>query len=123
MSLKLRTEFLKTSRSLIGMGWKTPNTYGCDFGQPGPYPAVYLFLNVVGFEAARVLYVGMSRSVSDRLAGHPVMREILDRDPEYVQTWFKPTDVSDLRAVEKSYIEMFDPPLNVHHRPRSWWAT
>jgi hypothetical protein len=107
------------SEQLASDDWRTPNTYCKLFRAPSDEPAVYMFIGFRDFPERDVLvsYVGMSKRLSQRLAGHPVLAEV-SKTFGYVQTWFKPTEAEQLREIELSYIRKFDPPWNVQGRRR-----
>lgn len=113
------TDFQKLRASLVTDGWVSPDTY-CNFYAPiSKKPAVYLLMLVdrESFSQALVAYVGMSGSLANRLAKHPVQREIAC-ESHAVFRWFKPTSTQKLRQVESEYIKKFDPPWNIIGRPR-----
>lgn len=101
-------------------GWQTENTYCNHFGEPPPNPGVYLFLHVdldllAKPRPQRVLYVGMSKNIRNRVSGHEVLREVRDL---YVQKWHKSVPANELRKIEKQLIQKFNPPFNIIHRKR-----
>lgn len=104
---------------LVGDGWKTPDTYCNCFSRITNRPAVYLFLLVdrATYDMGMVAYVGMSKKLSQRLTGHPVLGEIQDTG-HWAMRWFKPVGECDLRQVEAKYITQFDPPWNINGRHR-----
>jgi hypothetical protein len=112
-------------RGLFGDGWRTPNSYGCEFAEAKNWPAVYLFLmhakekdtNFPDFDKAIVAYVGMSRRLKMRWKNHSVLNE-LDATDHYIQRWFFRVDKNDLREIEAELIRRFDPPWNIQGRPR-----
>lgn len=112
-------------RHLVDSGWMTPNTYDCCFSVPTTGPAVYLFLlhgmceedGFPDFDRAFVAYVGMSKRLMNRWAGHPILREI-EEPGRYIQKWFRPTPASDLRSEERLLIQSFNPPWNIQGRKR-----
>lgn len=112
-------------RSLVDEGWRTPNTYDNYFENPIDGPAVYLFLlhgwdarhDFHDFETAMVAYVGMSKRLKRRWEKHPILREI-EISRQYLQKWFRPTQLSHLRADEHNLIQMFNPPWNIQGRKR-----
>lgn len=112
-------------RQLVSSGWKTPNTYDNCYSPPIDGAAVYLFLlhardttdGFHDFDSAIVAYVGMSRRLQQRWAGHEVLREIQSIG-NYVQQWFLPTRRADLRTNEAILIKKFDPPWNIQGRER-----
>jgi hypothetical protein len=104
----------------MGEGWRTPNTYTSRFfGVPDDSPAVYMFLlyDQESFTKAFVGYVGMSKRIARRLDGHPILSE-LNQTSFWPMRLFKPTPVVDLRRVELSLIQKFDPPWNIQGRKR-----
>lgn len=107
------------SKQLADDCWRTPNTYCKLFKAPSAEPAVYMFIGFRDFPERDVLvsYVGMSKRLSERLSGHPILSEISETF-SYIQTWFKPTELKKLRETELSYIQQFDPPWNVQGRRR-----
>ena len=112
-------DFRSLCRDLREDCWRSPDTYCKDFAKIADMPAVYMFLLVdsCAFDKALVAYVGMSKRLSQRLSGHPVLAEI--ETPGYwSMRWFKPVTASALRSVEASYITKFDPPWNIMGRPR-----
>lgn len=106
-------------RRLVCEGWVTPNTYCNCFGELIDGPAVYLFLSYRRheYDQAIVSYVGMSRRLEQRIAGHNILPQ-LDKHDLWTMVWFKRTPVHALRAVERDHIERFDPPMNVIGRTR-----
>lgn len=119
------TDAVALRRSLVGGGWKTPNTYDNCFSEPIDGAAVYLFLlhgwdmqdGFHNFDRSLVAYVGMSKRLSQRWSGHPVLRDI-EATGRYVQRWFFPTDACDLRVHESELIRTYDPPWNIQGRKR-----
>ena len=104
---------------LVRDGWKTPNTYGGEFGEIPSAPGVYLFAvvdtslsdenpDISGF----VAYVGMSKNLIKRLACHPVKAK-LNKLNLFCHAWFKPEQESALRETERKFIRAFDPPFNL----------
>ena len=118
-------EARKLRRSLVGDGWKTPNTYDNCYAEPISDAAVYLFLlhgwdsrdDFHDFESSLVAYVGMSKSLSRRWKSHPILREI-EATGRYVQKWFLPVREDDLRDQERDLIKKYDPPWNIQGRSR-----
>lgn len=110
--------FIEWRDAMGADGWRTPNTYGRDYGQITNIPAVYLF-NIMDMDgwAHMVAYVGMSTNLQQRITGHPILSEITVPG-RYVQTWFKPTPRDQLRQVERSYIQQFNPPWNIVGKKR-----
>lgn len=111
--------WLPIRNCLIQGGWKTPNTYGNEFGEIDSFPAVYLFAAVdLSFGGDRseisgfVAYVGMSKRLADRLASHPIKAK-LNKHEWFIQTWFMPEKEPLLRETERRFIRAFDPPFNL----------
>ena len=104
---------------LAKSGWRTPQCYSKEFDAPGDFSAVYAFLLVDPweFKRARPAYVGMSKNISQRWSGHPILAELEDLGP-WVQKWFIRVDECELRSVEAENISRFDPPWNVIGRKR-----
>ncbi len=119
------TETTPLRQSLIDDGWGTPDTYDRCYSELINMSAVYLFLlydwdNVNqfnNFDKSMVAYVGMSKTLKNRLTKHPVLREIAE-SRNYVQRWFRPAREEALRAEELSLIQKFDPPWNVQGRTK-----
>lgn len=104
---------------MVSDGWKTPDTYNNHFDMPGLFPAVYLFalFDPDRFDKALVAYVGMSKQVSARWAGHNILPEL--RESQYwPQRWFKRVKPAQLRVEEARLIQAFDPPWNIIGRRR-----
>ena len=119
------TDAQKASALLVDEGWLCPDTYSKDFSPIIDKPAVYLFqlYNTEDFSFTKALfaYVGMSTRLKFRLSRHEILRQIQDQYswPYYwLCRWFKPTKIDDLRAVEQSYIERFNPPWNIQGKHR-----
>lgn len=104
---------------LEGDGWKTPDTYCRAFDYQSDFSAVYLFLLVDQYDylSASPAYVGMSTNLAQRWSGHPILNDI-DMNGVWVQRWFLRVPHTDLRSVENSYIQKFDPPWNISGRKR-----
>lgn len=105
--------------TLADDGWKSPDSYGNDFAEPGEISAVYLFMavNMDDMTEFHVAYVGMSKRLASRWAKHPTLREIKKGD-FYIKRLFKPTPEDKLRTIERHYIQKFDPPWNLAGRVR-----
>lgn len=107
--------YCTTRADLIKEGWRTPNTYGGhEYQEPGEFSAVYLFLavDVVDTETCEPLYVGMSQNIVARWRAHPTLREV-QQQFRYVQKWFLPVEIAELRHVERQQIQRFNPPWNI----------
>ncbi len=116
----LWTDARKASALLVDDGWFCPDSYTKYFSPIIDESAVYLFqlynAEDLSFTKALFAYVGMSTRLKFRLSGHEILRQIQDQYswPHYWPCrWFKPTKIDDLRAVERSYIERFNPPWNI----------
>lgn len=108
-------------------GWRTPDSYRW-FESPPDAPGIYLFLRISGlFEpdkrASRVMYVGMSTCIAQRLTGHPIPPQIrLDQSHEMLATWFRRFPANQIRAREREHIRRFKPPFNIIGRaPGDEW--
>lgn len=90
-----------------------------NYGDIGDFPAVYLLAAVETYSFLRAMigYVGMSTRLEQRLTNHPIF-ELIQESDFYCQAWFKPTPAHELRDVERSLIQKFDPPWNISGRPR-----
>lgn len=106
-------------KALVADGWFTPDTYSNCFEPISDISAVYLFLVIDQpmYQRGFVAYVGMSKRLEQRLAGHSVLSESR-RTGHWPMRWFKPTRRADLRIVEREYIARFDPPWNIIGRKR-----
>jgi hypothetical protein len=100
-------------------GWRSPNAYCAAFDCLDDFPSVYLFsaIDPMGFKRGVVGYVGMSKRLATRISGHPI-RPLIEKTGLYVQTWFKPCPIDQLREVERELIKRFDPPWNIAGRNR-----
>ena len=122
LAMPLWTDAQKTRKLLVDEGWFCPDSYQC-FSPVIDESAVYLFLlyHTEDFTKALFAYVGMSTRLKFRLCRHEILRQIQDQYswPYYwLRRWFKPTKIDDLRAVEQSYIERFNPPWNIQGKHR-----
>lgn len=94
--------------------WKTPNTYGSNFGSPSNNPGVYLLVKTeidiikqtISYE---ILYVGSSKKLYERFKNHEVFR-FLKQVHEYVQFYFLHT--LDYLETEKKLIKQIQPKHN-----------
>ena len=109
----LWTDAQKARKFLVDDGWFCPDSYKC-FSPVIDESAVYLFLlyHTEDFTKALFAYVGMSTRLKSRLCGHEILRQIQGQF-YWPCRWFKPTKIDDLRAVERSYIERFNPAWNI----------
>jgi excinuclease UvrABC nuclease subunit len=114
------TPLHRLTTSLAREGWRTPDSYTGCFGSIPDSSGVYL-LDCVDLELykSKIYYVGQARSLVRRLNGHEILA-LLRRHPAgfFVRRWFRLFDVAELRKVERSYIEFFDPPYNIIGRLR-----
>lgn len=108
-------------------GWKNPAAWDCDFADLPKGPGIYVIVrpSIVRDRRARMgeriiyklLYVGMSKNLAQRLQNHPVKRSF-DLANDYVQVWFIRVPPTKLRRKEKALIQEFHPPYNSQHRLR-----
>ena len=111
-------DFVRWRTFIEADGWLTPDTYGKEFAWFTNIPAVYLFNRIdMNDWSFVVAYVGMSTNLLQRMTGHPVLAEVAESGL-YVQRWFKPTPREKLRAVERQYIQKFNPPWNIIGKKR-----
>jgi excinuclease UvrABC nuclease subunit len=100
--------------------WFTPNTYDSDFAPLPARPGVYLLVRTAWYPkwSQRVLYVGMSRNLRQRLLAHPVWAECEQQNGKFdcVRVYFRTCPSSSLRRVEKALIRLFHPGYNLQHR-------
>jgi len=115
--------------------WKTPNSYGEEYQKLPSAAGIYLLAlcsfrrNKKTFKASvrhKVLYVGQSTNIANRIESHPVLRELKERFDkrlesylgfDYVIVFFKEFKDS-LRRIEAEYIQGFNPPYNIQGRRR-----
>ena len=118
--------FSEIRDSLECGGWKTPDTYCKCFECPDEFSAVYLFLMVpldeLGMKDApcAIAYVGMSKNLSQRWCGHPILKEIR-RDDHYVQRWFLRCEEPELRKLEADLIATLNPLWNISGKRRGFY--
>ena len=109
---------------LIVEGWQTPQTYSNHFSYVPEDSGIYAFIRIQGLRVdepmeATVLYVGMSRCLAKRVAGHEILRKIReDLGDPYVQTWFRCYSVETIREAERKHIQRFRAPYNIVGRVR-----
>lgn len=99
-------------------GWRTPNSYCEDFAVPPTRQGVYAFVYAPTMpnQAPRVLYVGMSKNLKQRLSNHPTHVECSKRF-DFVRIHFKEMS-GDIRKWERILIKSFNPPYNLQNRVR-----
>lgn len=107
------------ANDLVGDGWVSPDTYSNSFSPVTNRPAVYLFLlhETNTYRRAMVAYVGMSRTLLQRLSDHNILPD-LHATGYWPMRWFKPVRTDSLRTVERAYIEKYDPAWNIIGRRR-----
>lgn len=96
--------------------WRTPQSYGPLFEPLPESGGIYAFVSVKflnNFSKIRrkILYVGMSQNIKKRVGNHPTLRKIHKRF-DYICIYFLKHD-SDLRMLERYYIQKFNPPYNI----------
>lgn len=100
--------------------WLTPNTYDQNFCEPGGRGIYLLAKRTVLHEKRKVkfkiLYVGMSLNLRQRLARHEVLTELKGRFDDVVIFFQNHSD--DLRNLERHFIHYFNPPYNTIGRKR-----
>ena len=103
---------------LIKDGWKSPNTYGGEFGVVPCSAGVYLF-TITDMSYSKpmkwgglVAYVGMSKNLSKRVSAHPTKRKI-DKLDLSLKVWFLPACADQIRDLERDLIRRFNPPWNL----------
>lgn len=112
---------------LLEQGWATSDTY-CNHFKPIPdAPGVYLFecLDFDNFfKSLGIVYVGQAKRLVRRLefSAHEVLKEIYGDDSRnwWIRRWFKEFPAEQLRTVERSYIEFYDPPFNIVGKRRGF---
>jgi hypothetical protein len=109
----------KLNEALDSDGWLSPDTYCKNFAVAENITAVYMFLAVDMDDMTRfhIAYVGMSTALKNRWATHQTLREI-KRTGWHVKRLFKPTPAAELRAVERGYIQKYNPPWNISGKAR-----
>ena len=112
-------KYVKIKQSLIGDGWKSPDTYDSYFAPIKQISAVYLFLLLDSdtYDNAIVAYVGMTTQLKTRMSGHEMIGA-LDIKGYWPMRWFKPIAGDDLRDTESHYIKKYDPPWNISGKSR-----
>lgn len=115
----LFTDARGIAQSLIGEGWRSPDTYAQYYAPLVSGPALYLFLlyEQREYRAGLVAYVGMSTKLRQRLENHEV-HAALQMPSVWPMRWFKPMPSGQLRAAELRYIKRFNPPWNIVGRRR-----
>jgi|GEM_PF-2339160 len=121
--MKKREKRDDITRRLVLEGWQTPHTYSNHFAPIPDAAGVYalvVFPDFLEFKAPPVIgYVGKSRHLCRRLAGHPVVRLITKEDPDcIVQQWFLELAADRITTAEVDLIRRFNPPYNLQHRCR-----
>ena len=105
-------------QQLVCEGWKSPNTYGGEFGEVPCAAGVYIFTitDTSDWSPAKwdglVAYVGMSKTLSKRISSHPTKRKI-DKLDFYLKVWFQPACADQIRNLERVLIRRFNPPWNL----------
>lgn len=101
--------------ALVCDGWNTADTYGRDYVPAPEGPGIYLFMlhTKPDYEKAIVAYVGMSKNVAKRAYGRHHAKDAIHSNSLWPMVWFKPCAESDLRDLERSYIRILCPPLNI----------
>jgi hypothetical protein len=104
-------------------GWRTPNTYGPEFGALPQSSGLYLLVRTSWANQTttrQVLYVGMSHNIAQRLRKHEIkqMCDAQDGEHDYVQVWFRSYPRPGLRKRERTLIQELNPSFNLQHRRR-----
>lgn len=91
--------------------WYTPNTYDTDFAALPNRPGVYLLVRWAWYPEVthRVLYVGMSRNLRQRLNRHKIWQECEERNGSFdcVRVYFRTCAAGKFKANRKGP----DPPI------------
>ena len=97
-------------------GWKTPDTYTNSYSQLPKKSGVYIFLrrDIDQKKEDKILYVGMSISISKRIESHNIIPLIKD----FFQIWFKEYPKEQIREIERELIKKYNPPFNIIGRER-----
>jgi excinuclease UvrABC nuclease subunit len=98
-------------------GWRTPNSYSHHYAPIPNGSGVYILggsINKTYCEdkKEKVLYVGMSTILCNRIRGHSVIKEIEEINM-YVRVFFKSYHSSIIRKEEGELIKKYNPPYNI----------
>jgi excinuclease UvrABC nuclease subunit len=100
--------------------WLTPNTYDPNFADPKGRGVYLLAQRIVLYEKRKVkfkiLYVGMSLNLRQRLTRHEVLMELKGRFDDVVI--FFQNHAGNLRNLERHFIHSLNPPYNTIGRRR-----
>lgn len=96
-------------------GWKTPNTYGNNFGVPPQKSGVYLLLRLFDGNNPNyeIMYIGSAKYLYQRYERHEVKR-VLQKIFGYIQFYW--IQVDEYRELEKELIKKYQPKFNSQWR-------
>ena len=121
---KIRLKSRDISEKLFDDGWRTDETYVSSWFEPCPETScVYILLHTNvdclsdDFGKERVLYVGQTINLVNRLRNHET-RKLIRKNNLYERAWFKPCEKHNLMETEKQLIKKYDPSYNLVHRNR-----
>ena len=100
--------------------WLTPNTYDLNFSEPSGSGVYLLAERKIDFEKQKVrfkiLYVGMSLNLKNRLKNHEVLMELQESFNDVVI--FFQRHAGRIADIERDFILHFNPPYNTIGKKR-----
>lgn len=106
------------TEGFVSTEWKTPDTYDRNFAELPSSQGIYLLVECnVDPENFyhRVLYVGSSSNLKNRLSRRHEKLELARNLFPYVQRYFAEV-TGDVLKTEIQFIKRFNPPLNIVHK-------